>query len=203
MYQCQVPTRPSRSRQHPRMTGVPQADRDGLTHVQPELPQIHIPCLTDLLSGSLTCLHGPQRLVFDQLFQEIDSTLMENTSAIQVSIGNIVRAPYHLTEKCRPLLEDLVHAQRITDHVSVGEQSLPNQGCSWYIVLCTQKIHFGCALNKSLKSFLLCCRSCLASKFSFVTSSLTPTASFQGRQCAFFVSQTKLDAFSLCLCSFI
>jgi hypothetical protein len=40
---------------------------------------------------------------------------MENTSAIQVSIGNIVKASYHLAEKCRPLLEDLVHAQRITD----------------------------------------------------------------------------------------
>jgi hypothetical protein len=107
------------------MNGVPHADRDGPTHVLLELPQIHIPRLMDLLSS-----HGPQRLAFDQLFQEIDSTLKENTSAIQLSIGNIVRAPYHLAGKCRPLLKDLVHAQRITGHGSVGEQSLINQGCS-------------------------------------------------------------------------
>jgi hypothetical protein len=55
------------------MTGVLQAAREGPTHVQSELPQIHIPRPTDLLSGSLSCLHGPQRLAFDQLFQEIDS----------------------------------------------------------------------------------------------------------------------------------
>jgi hypothetical protein len=54
---------------------------------------------------------------------------MENTSAIQVSVGNIVRAPYQLAEKCRPLLEDLLHAQRNADHDSVGEQSLPTRGC--------------------------------------------------------------------------
>jgi hypothetical protein len=100
------------------------------THFMPELPQIHIPRLTDLLSGPLSSLHGPQRLAFDQLFQEIDSTLKENTSAIQLCIGNIVRAPYHLAGKCRPILEDLANAQRNTGHGSVGEQSLINQGCS-------------------------------------------------------------------------
>jgi hypothetical protein len=56
--------------------------------------------------------------------------LKENTSAIQLSIGNIVRAPYLLATRCRPLLEDLVHAQRITGHSAVGEQSVTNQGCS-------------------------------------------------------------------------
>jgi hypothetical protein len=96
----------------------------------PELPHIHIPHLTDMLSGPLSCLHGPQCLAFAQLFQEIDSTLKENTSAIQLSIGNIVRALYLLATRCRPLLEDLVHAQRITGHSTVGEQSLTNQGCS-------------------------------------------------------------------------
>jgi hypothetical protein len=96
----------------------------------PELPHIHIPRLTDMLSGPLSSLHGPQRLAFAQLFQEIDTTLKENTSAIQLSIGNIVRAPYLLATRCRPLLEDLVHAQRITGHSVVGEQSLTNQGCS-------------------------------------------------------------------------
>jgi hypothetical protein len=96
----------------------------------PELPHIHIPRLTDMLSGPLSSLHGPQRLAFAQLFQEIDTTLKENTSAIQLSIGNIVRAPYLLATRCRPLLEDLVQAQRITGHSVVGEQSLTNQGCS-------------------------------------------------------------------------
>jgi hypothetical protein len=112
------------------MNGGSHADSDGPTHYMPELPQIHIPRLTDLLSGPLSCLHGPQRLAFDQLFQEIDSTLKENTSAIQLCLGNIVRAPYHLAGKCRPLLDDLVHAQRIQEHDFVGEQSLINQGCS-------------------------------------------------------------------------
>jgi hypothetical protein len=112
------------------MNAGPHVDHDGSTHFMPELPQIHIPRLTDLLSGPLSSLHGPQRIAFGQLFQEIDSTLKENTSAIQLCIGNIVRAPYHLAGKCRPILEDLAHAQRNIGHGSVGEQSLGNQGCS-------------------------------------------------------------------------
>jgi hypothetical protein len=112
------------------MNACPQDDRDRSTHFMPEVPQIHTTLLTDLLSSPLSSLHGPQRLAFDQLFQEIDSTLKENTSAIQLCIENIVRAPYHLAGKCRPLLEDLAHAQMNTGHGSVGEQSLVNQGCS-------------------------------------------------------------------------
>jgi hypothetical protein len=130
IYYCQVPSRPSRSRQRSRMNACPQDDRDRSTHFMPEVPQIHTTLLTDLLSGPLSSLHGPQRLAFDQLFQEIDSTLKENTSAIQLCIENIVRAPYHLAGKCRPLLEDLAHAQMNTGHGSVGVQPLINQGCS-------------------------------------------------------------------------
>jgi hypothetical protein len=115
-----------------------------------ELPQIHIPRLTDLLSGPLSCLHGPQRLAFDQLFQEIDSTLKENTCAIQLSIGNIVRAPYHLAGKCRPLLEDLVHVQRITGHGSVGEQSLTNEGCSQDVNIPAGHGRLPCAHKKNI-----------------------------------------------------
>jgi hypothetical protein len=112
------------------MNAGPHVDRDGSTHFMPEVPQIHTTRLTDLLSGPLSSLHGPQRLAFDQLFQEIDSTLKENTSAIQLCIENIVRALYHLAGKCRPLLEELAHAQMNTGHGSIGEQSLINQGCS-------------------------------------------------------------------------
>jgi hypothetical protein len=186
---CQVPSRPSRSRQCSRMNACPQDERDRSTHFMPEVPQIHTTRLTDLLSGPLSSIHGPQRLAFDQFFQEIDSTLKENTSAIQLCIENIVRAPYHLAGKCRPLLEDLAHAQMNTGHGSVGEQSLVNQGCSQDVNIQAAHGTSSCVHIKYIwlitlqisKSFVLCCRSRPTTKPSSVPSSLVPTASFKGR----------------------
>lgn len=75
--------------------------------------QIRVPRMRDLLSRPLARLSGQPLEAILGVFDQFDLTILENTSAIQASINNIVRAPYHLAEKFRPVI-DLIAAQTMT-----------------------------------------------------------------------------------------
>ncbi|XP_004974566.1 uncharacterized protein LOC101773422 [Setaria italica] len=91
------------------------------------VPKIRIPRLRDLLSRPLGCLTGHPLQAFNELFDQFDQTLSENTCAIQASLCNIARAPYRLAEKCGPVIEELIAAQRsASDHNNIGETSRRN-----------------------------------------------------------------------------
>nr|TKW02610.1 hypothetical protein SEVIR_8G251600v2 [Setaria viridis] len=96
---------------------------DDMTNV----PKIRIPRLHDLLSRPLGCLTGHPLQAFNELFDQFDQTLSENTCAIQASLCNIARAPYRLAEKCGPVIEELIAAQRsASDPNNIGETSRRN-----------------------------------------------------------------------------
>uniref|UniRef100_K3YDD2 Ubiquitin-like protease family profile domain-containing protein n=1 Tax=Setaria italica TaxID=4555 RepID=K3YDD2_SETIT len=91
------------------------------------VPKIRIPRLRDLLSRPLGCLTGHPLQAFNELFDQFDQTLSENTCAIQASLCNIARAPYRLAEKCGPVIEELIAAQRsASDPNNIGETSRRN-----------------------------------------------------------------------------
>ncbi|XP_022684900.1 uncharacterized protein LOC101760256 [Setaria italica] len=96
---------------------------DDMTNV----PKIRIPRLRDLLARPLGCLTGHPLQAFNELFDQFDQTLSENTCAIQASLCNIARAPYRLAEKCGPVIEELIAAQRsASDPNNIGETSRRN-----------------------------------------------------------------------------
>ncbi|CAN6372034.1 unnamed protein product, partial [Urochloa humidicola] len=62
------------------------------------------------------------------MFDQFDLTLSENIRAIQSSLCNIVRAPFNLAEQCRPIIDEIIAAQRSSDPNTVGEPSRRNNG---------------------------------------------------------------------------
>jgi hypothetical protein len=62
-----------------------------------------------------------------EVLDQFDLTLSDNTSVIQASINKIVRAPIHLAEKFRPVIEELIAAQTLlSDPNLIGESSRRN-----------------------------------------------------------------------------
>ena len=85
--------------------------------------QFQVPRMRDLLSPQLGCLTGLPLQAFHGIFDQFDQTLLENTRAIHASLTNIVRAPFHLAEQCRPLIDEMVAAQRSSNTNITGESS--------------------------------------------------------------------------------
>ncbi|CAN6209191.1 unnamed protein product [Urochloa humidicola] len=101
---------------------------DVMPNVQFRTPELHIPRMRDLLSTQLGFLSGRPLQAFLQMFDHFDLTLSENTRAIQSSLCNIVRAPFHLAEQCRPVIDEIIAVQRSSDPNNVGEPSRRNNG---------------------------------------------------------------------------
>ena len=89
----------------------------------PEMHQFQVPHMRDLLSPQLGCLTGLPLQAFHGIFDQFDQTLLENTRVIHASLTNIVRAPFHLAEQCRPLIDEIVAAQRSSNTNITGESS--------------------------------------------------------------------------------
>ncbi|CAO2038600.1 unnamed protein product [Urochloa humidicola] len=97
-----------------------------MPNVQSGIPHLHVPRMRDLLSTQLGFLSGRPLQAFLQMFDQFDLTLSDNTRAIHASLCNIARAPFHLAEQCRPVLDEIIAAQRSTDPNIVGETSRRN-----------------------------------------------------------------------------
>ena len=68
---------------------------------------------------------------FHGIFDQFDQTLLEKTRAILASLTNIVRAPFHLAEQCRPLINEIVAAQRLSNTNNItGESSRRDNACN-------------------------------------------------------------------------
>ncbi|CAL4892648.1 unnamed protein product [Urochloa decumbens] len=100
----------------------------GMPNAQFRTPELHIPRMRDLLATQLGFLSGRPLKAFLQMFDQFDLTLSENTRAIQSSLCNIARAPFHLAEQCRPVIDEIIAAQRSSDPNIVGEPSWRNNG---------------------------------------------------------------------------
>ncbi|CAL5032465.1 unnamed protein product [Urochloa decumbens] len=122
----EVPHRPNCGASRSHIPNVSPNPADGMPNVQSRIPQLHIPRMRDLLSTQLGFLSGRPLQAFLQMFDQFDLTLSENTRAIQASLCNIVRAPFHLAEQCRPVIDEIIAAQRSTDPNIVGEPSSRN-----------------------------------------------------------------------------
>ncbi|CAL4982194.1 unnamed protein product [Urochloa decumbens] len=122
----EVPHRPNCGASRSHIPNVSPNPADGMPNVQSGIPQLHIPRMRDLLSTQLGFLSGRPLQAFLQMFDQFDLTLSENTRAIQASLCNIVRAPFHLAEQCRPVIDEIIAAQRSTDPNIVGEPSSRN-----------------------------------------------------------------------------
>ena len=89
--------------------------------------QICVPRMRDLLSRPLARLRGHTSETLLEALDQFDLTLSENTSAIQSSVNNIVRAPIHLAEKLQPVIEELISAQTsLSGPNPIGEPSRSN-----------------------------------------------------------------------------
>ncbi|XP_039805029.1 uncharacterized protein LOC120669324 [Panicum virgatum] len=83
--------------------------------------------MCDLLSRPLAHLRGHPPETLLEALDQFDLTLSENTSAIQASVNNIVRAPIHLAEKLQPVIEELISAQTsLSGPNPIGEPSRSN-----------------------------------------------------------------------------
>lgn len=105
---------------------VGQCGWDDLTGVHTGITQINVPRLRDLLLRPLGCLTGRPLKAFQEMFDRFDSSLLENTRCIQASLRNIARAPIHIAEQCRPIIEELIAAQRSSNPNIVGQSSQTN-----------------------------------------------------------------------------
>lgn len=124
---------------------------------------LHAPRMCDSLAQPLRFLTGRPLQAFQDIFCQFDSTRSENTTAILSFLGNIIKAPFQLAEKCRPMIEEIIAEQGSSDpnillvHGPIHEEPTENLNSVEFSYVNT---HFCVCLlysnNKQLAYFLIC-----------------------------------------------